>query len=118
MKGFFSQKIVLIFSLLIVVAIAVMYFFREPALDFNTQVKPIINKKCISCHGGVKAKAGFSMLFREEAMAPTKSGKPAIIPGDPDGSELMRRISHKDPEERMPFKHEPLSADEVAIFRK
>jgi len=118
MKGFFSQKIVLIFSLLILVAIAVMYFFREPKIDFNTQVKPIINKKCITCHGGVKAKAGFSMLFREEAMAPTKSGKPAIIPGDPDGSEFMRRITHKDPEERMPFKHEPLSADEVAIFRK
>ena len=79
--------------------------------------KPIINKKCIACHGGVRAKAGFSLLFREEALAPTKSGKPAIIPGDPGNSELIRRITHTDPEERMPYKHEPLSAEEIAIFR-
>ena len=28
------------------------------------EVKPIINKKCISCHGGVKQSAGFSMMNR------------------------------------------------------
>ncbi len=37
-------------------------------VDFNTQIKPIINKKCISCHGGVKQSAGFSLLFKEEAL--------------------------------------------------
>lgn len=86
-------------------------------VDFSADVKPIINKKCISCHGGVKAKAGFSLLFHDEALANTESGKPAIIPGDPDASELMRRITNKDPEERMPYKHEPLSEEEIAIFR-
>ncbi|MDX2070761.1 MAG: hypothetical protein SFV55_20195 [Haliscomenobacter sp.] len=29
---------------------------KEP-VHFNTQVKPIFNKKCISCHGGVKKMA-------------------------------------------------------------
>ena len=87
-------------------------------VDFNTQVKPIINGKCITCHGGVRAKGGFSLLFREEAFAKTESGKPAIIPGDPDHSEMIRRLSSNDPEERMPFKHEPLSAEEIDILKK
>jgi len=92
--------------------------FHSDRVDFNTQVKPIINRKCIICHGGVRAKGGFSLLFREEAFAPTESGKPAIIAGDPDHSEMIRRLSSKDPEERMPFKHEPLSGEEIDIFRK
>lgn len=87
-------------------------------IDYNTQVKPIFNKKCITCHGGVKQKAGFSLLFREEALGNTESGKPAIIPGKPDKSELIRRISIEDPEERMPFKHEPLSKEEIEILTK
>ena len=87
-------------------------------VDFSTEVKPLINKHCISCHGGVKAKGGFSLLFREEALASTESGKPAIIPGDPDQSELMRRITHTDPEERMPYQHEPLSKEDIEVFRQ
>ena len=91
---------------------------RPDTVDFNTQVKPIINRHCITCHGGVRAKGGFSLLFREDAFARTESGKPAIIPGDPDHSEMIRRLTSKDPEERMPFKHEPLSSDEIDILRR
>lgn len=92
--------------------------FHDDTIDFNTQVKPIINRKCITCHGGVRAKGGFSLLFEQEAFAKTESGKPAIIPGDPDHSEMIRRLTLDDPEERMPYKHEPLSKDEIAILRK
>ena len=49
-------------------------------IDFNTQIKPIINDKCISCHGGVKKTAEFSLLFEEEALSNTEEGSPAIIP--------------------------------------
>jgi len=93
-------------------------FFHSAPVDFNTEVKPILNKKCISCHGGVKQKAGFSLLFQEEAFGPTESGKPAIIPGDPDGSEMIRRLTLHDPEERMPYKEEPLSADEISVLKR
>jgi len=86
-------------------------------IDFNTDVKPIFNKKCITCHGGVRRKSGFSLLFRSEALAPNESGKPAIVPGDPDHSEMIRRLTLKDPEERMPYKHEPLSESEIKILR-
>lgn len=87
------------------------------AVDFSADVKPIINKNCITCHGGVKAKGGFSLLFREEALAKTESGKPAIIPGDADASDMIRRLTLDDPEERMPYQHEPLSKDDIQTLR-
>ncbi len=93
-------------------------FKPENRIDFNTQVKPIINAKCITCHGGVRAKGGFSLLFREDAFAKTQSGKPAIIAGDPDHSEMIRRISSHDPEARMPYRHEPLSKEDIDILRE
>lgn len=90
----------------------------EKEINFNSQVKPIINKKCISCHGGVKQQGGFSLLFREEALAKIKSGKFAIVPGQPENSELIARIKSKDSEERMPYQHEALSEGEIEIFEK
>ncbi len=84
-------------------------------VDYSTQIKPIINKHCITCHGGVKRQADFSLLFRQDALDTTESGKPVIIPGDVH-SELIRRITSNDPEERMPYKEEPLSKDEIKIL--
>ena len=104
-----------------VVAVAltgVVIFFstRPDHVDFNTQVKPIINKKCITCHGGVKRESDFSLLFRQDALAKAESGKFAIIPGDASASELVRRINSRDPEERMPYKKDPLTKDEIEIL--
>ncbi|MBZ5855973.1 DUF1553 domain-containing protein [Flavihumibacter profundi] len=113
-----NRRIWLVIALLVFATGGFVFLTRDKPVDFSADVKPILNKKCITCHGGVKAKAGFSVLFREEAMAPTESGKPAILPGDPDHSELIRRITNKDPEERMPYQHEPLSKDEIDIFRR
>lgn len=87
-------------------------------IDFNTQVKPIINKNCITCHGGVRRNANFSLLFQKDALDTAESGKPAIIPGDPDHSELLRRLTLTDPEEKMPFKKAPLSKVEVDQLRQ
>lgn len=116
MKGFFSKKVIVLLVLAGVVGVFV-FNTHSATVDYNTEVKPIFNKNCISCHGGVRRKAGFSLLFRSEALANTESGKPAIIPGDPDHSEMIRRLTLKDPEERMPYKHAPLSAKDISILR-
>ncbi|CAN5815880.1 hypothetical protein BH10BAC2_BH10BAC2_26550 [soil metagenome] len=109
--------VIAVLAILILLGAWLMHATTEK-IDFSTQVKPIINKNCITCHGGVKAKANFSLLFREEALAKTESGKPAIIPGDADASEMIRRLTLTDPEERMPHEHEPLSKDDIEILRK
>jgi len=113
----FSKKILWVIVLLAAALVIFISSTRTKSVDFNTQVKPIFNKKCIACHGGVRRKSGFSLLFRADALAVNKSGKPAIVPGDPDKSEMIRRISLTDPEERMPYKHDPLSEKEISILR-
>ena len=92
--------------------------FTTDKVDFNAEVRPILNNKCIACHGGVKKSGGFSLLFREEALGKTKSGKPAIIPGHPGKSEFIARLRSKDPEVRMPLEKEPLSEREIDILEK
>ena len=118
MKTRFSRKMLFIVVLLVGAVVLFTFSTNKQTVDFNTQVKPIFNKKCITCHGGVRRKADFSLLFRSEALAKTKSGKYAIVPGDPDHSEMIRRITLHDPEDRMPYKHDPLSADEISILRR
>jgi hypothetical protein len=118
MNLFLSKKMIGVVSLLIIAAVLTLLALPNDKVDFNTQVKPILNKKCITCHGGVKQKAGFSLLFREEALGKTESGKPAIIPGHPEQSELIKRITAKDPDERMPYKHAPLTEAEITILQK
>jgi hypothetical protein len=103
-------------------ALGVFYAFSKgfstKKVDFNTQIKPLLNSKCITCHGGVKRQGGFSLLFRQDALAVNKSGQPAIIVGDPDGSEMIKRLTHSDLEERMPYRQDPLSKDEINTLRE
>lgn len=93
-------------------------FFPAQAVDFNRDIRPILNSRCIACHGGVKQSGGLSFLTREEALLPAESGRAAIVPGDPENSELIRRVLHADLEERMPLEHEPLKAEEVALLKR
>lgn len=116
MRWLFTPKILLVTLCILLTGFLFLYVTHKDKIDFSTQVKPIINNKCITCHGGVKAKGGFSLLFHDEALAKTESGKYAIIPGDPQNSELIKRINYKDPEERMPYQHDPLSKEEIGIF--
>lgn len=91
-------------------------FIQTEKIDFNTQIKPILNKHCIHCHGGVKQNGGFSMMTREKILAPTNNGKPAIIPGNPNNSEFIKRLTTEDIEERMPFESPPLPASEIELL--
>src|SRR5258705_1398668 len=112
------KKSLMVMTLIGLAFLIGLFTTSEKPVDFSTDVKPIINRKCIICHGGVRAKAGFSLLFRDLALAKTKSGKRAIIPGDPKGSELIRRIKETDPDERMPYRHERLSDGEISILTR
>jgi len=106
----------------ILCALSVLMIFlfscSERKVSFNDEIKPLINKQCITCHGGVKRNGGFSLLFRADALDTTDSGMPAIIPGNAEGSEMFRRLTLSDPEERMPYKEHPLTGDEIDLIRR
>ncbi len=91
-------------------------FNQSEKIDFNTQIKPILNKHCIHCHGGVKQNGGFSMMTRASILAPTTSGKAALIPGNPNNSEFIKRLTAEDIEERMPFESNPLPPAEIELL--
>lgn len=72
-------------------------------ISFNDHIKPLLNQKCVSCHGGVKKAGGLSLLYRDAAIAKNeKSGKAAIVPGSATSSEIYKRIISDDPEYSMP----------------
>ncbi len=71
-------------------------------IDFARDVRPILNEHCVSCHGGVKQAGDLSFGYKEHVFGPRESGGPIVVPGDPDASELIRRITTDDETERMP----------------
>jgi hypothetical protein len=113
-----TKNLPALLSVLLFLLVGTILFFKEPKrVDFSTDVKPILNKHCISCHGGVKKNGGFSVLFEEEAFAVTESGQPAIIPGRPGQSEIIRRLYESDPEMRMPYHRPALSPEEIETLK-
>ncbi|HYK47424.1 MAG TPA: DUF1549 domain-containing protein, partial [Parafilimonas sp.] len=113
-----NRKILVVAVIVLLAITAFTFSTSHQEIDFNTQVKPIFNKNCITCHGGVRQQANFSLLFRDWALKKCKDGKYAIIPGDPDHSEMIRRVTLNDPEDRMPYHHDPLSKDQIDILRE
>jgi len=115
-KKIYSRAVKFLFALLGIVLIQSCQ--SSDPVDFSTQIKPILNNKCITCHGGVKKNGGFSILFEEEAFAKTESGKRAIIPGDAAGSEMIKRLHEDDPELRMPYEKAKLSDEEIELLTR
>ena len=88
--------------------------------DFNRDIRPLFARHCTACHGGVKEAGKVSFIYRDKALAAGKSGERAIVPGRPEASELMRRVTSKDPDELMPKpSHGPRLTDgEVGTLRQ
>lgn len=114
------KRKLLVISALAVLIVTVGFFtvHNREEVDFSNDVKPILNKHCISCHGGVKKNGDLSFLFEEEAFANAKSGEPAIIRGDAEHSNLIKRLLEDDPELRMPYNAAKLDDEEIDILRK
>jgi len=92
------------FSLTLTVAsIALGGFVAADVPGFNRDVRPILSENCFLCHGqDAKDHGGELRLdIRENAVA-EREGGPAIIPGHPDKSAMIRHITSTDPDMVMP----------------
>ncbi len=105
-------------ALLTAWAAARIHWLSGDEVRFSRDIRPILNQSCMPCHGGVRQKNGVSFLFREEALGTGKSGRRTIVPGKPDESELIARITSSDPEVRMPYHAAPLPAKQVDLIRR
>ncbi|MFK8110849.1 MAG: PSD1 and planctomycete cytochrome C domain-containing protein [Rubripirellula sp.] len=89
----------------------------EPPLRFNRDIRAVLTDKCLACHGpdAKTVEGGLRLDLRDDAI---ESG--AIVPGDADASELVRRIFSTDDEDLMPppHAHKPMSPKERELLRR
>jgi hypothetical protein len=75
-------------------------------VEFNRDVRPILSDTCFKCHGFDKnaRKADLRLDIREEAIVPRHGDSHVvpIVPGDPQHSDIWRRIATTDPDDLMP----------------
>ncbi len=91
----------------------------EPAkIDFARQILPVFVEHCYQCHGPDKQEAGLRLDARAIALKGGDSG-PLFVAGKSGQSEILRRITATDDDERMPppgEKTKPLSAAEIGAI--
>ena len=106
---------------LLLLTFAALAAEAAPKLDFNRDIRPILSDNCFACHGfdAKKRKADLRLDTPEGATA-INDGVQAIKPGDPDGSELIKRLLTKDPEEVMPppESHKKLTQAQIDTLRR
>jgi len=85
----------------------------DAATLFHREVLPILREACIRCHGE-KDKGGLKLNTREAALRGGDSEVPAIVPGDPAASELIKRLHTDDEDWIMPPTGERLSQAQIA----
>jgi mono/diheme cytochrome c family protein len=88
---------------------------------FVKRVLPMLQEKCLSCHGRdeEKIKGGLDLRTREEALFGGDSLQPSLVPGKPDASPLYLAVlrDHADWEAMPPKDNDALSAEQRAYLR-
>src|SRR5262245_47626419 len=117
-------------SILIVTALSLLGCFaclttnaaeRKAKVDFDREVRPIFSENCYKCHGpDEKARKAKLRLDTKEGAFRIRKEKPVIISGKSSESELIRRITSKDPDEVMPppDSNHQLTAKQVGTLKQ
>lgn len=84
--------------------------------DFRERIQPILEENCVRCHNAEKTKGDLRMDTYEALMEGGSSAE-AVVPGDPEASELLVRI-HLRPidEDFMPEEGRPLEPEQVDLL--
>jgi hypothetical protein len=89
----------------------------EGVAFFEARIRPLLVGRCYKCHSveADRVKGGFLLDSREGLLKGGNSG-PAVVPGHPERSLLVKAIRGSDDDMRMPPKGELLASHEVADF--
>ncbi len=111
------------FGCILVIACCVGASMRSRAgeVDFNRDVKPSLAQNCFACHGPDAEKREAELRLDTEGGAKgEREGKRAVVPGDLERSELVRRILSESPKKRMPppDSGKKLTAEQIAMLQQ
>ncbi len=110
------------FVLSILVLSAACAHADEAQVDFNLAIRPILSDKCFVCHGpnDEDRQAELRLDQKDSALGETLSGARPIIPGKPDESEIVRRITSDDADLVMPppDTNKSLTAEEIEVIKR
>jgi hypothetical protein len=88
------------------------------AVDFSSDVQPVFEQHCLKCHGPDKQKGTFRLDRRSAMLKGGESGEPAIVPGKPEASFLLKLVRHEEADLEMPPKKPPLSPANIALLEQ
>jgi hypothetical protein len=93
-----------------------------PPVDFARDIRPILSDRCFACHGPDESKrrAGLRLDTEDGAKKKLSDAHAAIVPGDVNASEILKRVAPENPARRMPppsSDRKPLTQREVATLR-
>ncbi len=101
--------------------LAKIEMLAESDLSFSADIRPLISKYCVSCHGPDKAnrKADLRLDVKEGALADL-GGYAAIVPGKPEESEFYLRMVTQDEDDLMPppDAKNPMSPEDIEILKQ
>lgn len=93
----------------------------DEAITFNRDIRPILSDTCFKCHGFDRnaRQADLRLDIREDALAARGDTTP-IVPGDPGRSEVVRRITTTNLDERMPpaDSNRSLTPEQIELIRR
>ena len=88
----------------------------QPArVSFATDIFPVLEANCLTCHGATMQLAKLDLRTRESALAGGEHG-PAIVPGNAEQSRLFRRIAGTELP-AMPMSGEPLTPAQIGAIK-
>lgn len=94
----------------------------DRTVDYSREIRPLLSKHCYVCHGPDPGsrQSGLRLDRADSVKAVLESGQVPIVPGAAADSELVRRLTTKNPDERMPpaVSGHPLSEQEIALLKQ
>jgi len=85
-------------------------------INFKTEIKPIFEASCVTCHGRGRSRGGFQIDSRQSLLKGGDTG-PSAVPGNSADSLIIELISGLNTEEVMPKKGKKLTPQEVGALR-
>src|SRR5438034_5086588 len=85
-------------------------------VSYYRDVRPILQANCQGCHQPAKAKGGYVMTEFKRLLAGGDNEGAAVVPEHADKSSILKMVTPKDGEVRMPKGKTPLAEADVALI--